>query len=154
MSEFKLIEEIIKLSQASVWDIAKFEWKLKEIYKEYEPLTCLCGHYPINEICIIINMKNGNEAIVGNVCVNKFLNLPSDKIFKAIKRVSKDDTKALNPEAIHHIYERNWINDWERKFYLDTYQKRRLTLKQKRKREEINRIILKRVTNKFSQRNK
>jgi len=37
MSEFKLIEEIIRLSHASVWDIAKFEWKLKEIYKEYEP---------------------------------------------------------------------------------------------------------------------
>ena len=99
-------------------------------------------------------MKNGNEAIVGNVCVKKFLNLPSDKIFKAIKRVSKDNTKALNPEAIHHIYERNWINDWEREFYLDTYRKRRLTLNQKRKREEINRIILRRVTNKFSQRNK
>ena len=28
------------------------EWKLDHIYWEDEPDTCLCGHYPINELCI------------------------------------------------------------------------------------------------------
>ena len=80
MSEFKLIEEIIALSEASNWDEAKREWALLHVYREDDPLTCLCGHFPINEICVIGNMKNGREAIVGNVCVKKFMGLPSDLI--------------------------------------------------------------------------
>ena len=49
MSGYKLTEEILKRSQAKVWDIAKLEWKLNEIYEAEEPETCLCGHFPIIE---------------------------------------------------------------------------------------------------------
>ena len=58
MSEYKLSKGIIALSQASKWSQAKLEWQLDHIYKEEEPDTCLCGHYPINEICILKNKLN------------------------------------------------------------------------------------------------
>lgn len=57
MSEYKLTQEIIALSVSSNWDVAKLEWKLYEIYEADEPETCLCGHFPIIEICVLSNAK-------------------------------------------------------------------------------------------------
>ncbi|TBT59496.1 hypothetical protein D5E76_07095 [Vibrio parahaemolyticus] len=127
MSEYKLTEEIIKLSQSQLWDVAKSEWTLYEIYEADEPERCLCGHFPIIEICTLKNKLNSNYATVGNCCVKKFIGLPSDKIFQAIKRVRKDDEKSLNAEAISHAYDKGWVNDWEKSFYLDVMRKRKLT---------------------------
>lgn len=147
MSEYKLAEEIVALSDADTWDEAKLEWELEEVYKEDEPDRCLCGHYPINEICRLRNRENGNDAIVGNVCVKKFLGLPSDKIFQAIHRISGDNSRALNAEAIDHAHRRGWINDWERSFSFDTMRKRNLSEKQMKKRVQINVKVLRRVVN-------
>jgi hypothetical protein len=83
MSEFKLTEEIINRSQSKVWDMAKLEWSLHKIYEADEPETCLCGHFPIIEICTLRNKLNGQFATVGNCCVKKFIGLPSDLIFQA-----------------------------------------------------------------------
>lgn len=152
MSEYQLTTEILKLSQSQKWDEAKLEWKLLNIYKEDEPFTCLCGHNPIIEICILKNIKNGNEAVVGNVCVKKFLGLPSDKIFNAITKISEDIHNALNPEAIVHAFEQGWIDDWKKNFYLDTWRKRKLTQPQMAKRIEINKKVLRNVINKFNKR--
>ncbi|EGR0307403.1 hypothetical protein [Vibrio parahaemolyticus] len=138
MSEYKLTEEIIKLSQSQLWDVAKSEWTLYEIYEADEPERCLCGHFPIIEICTLKNKLNSNYATVGNCCVKKFIGLPSDKIFQAIKRVRKDDEKSLNAEAISHAYDKGWINDWEKSFYLDVMRKRKLTPNQLNKKTQIN----------------
>ncbi len=147
MSEYKLAKEIIALSEASNWDQAKLEWSLESIYKEDEPDTCLCGHFPIIEICILRNKINSNTAIVGNCCVKKFIGLPSDKIFQAVKRVGKDDTKSLNAETIDHAFQNRWINEWEYKFYMDILRKRSLTDKQLSKKRQINRKVLSRIVN-------
>jgi len=152
MSENQLTTEIIARSVASTWEEAKLEWTLKEVYKEREPLTCLCGHFPINEICVLHNAQNGEEALVGNVCVKKFLGLPSDKIFAAIRRITEDETNALNAEAIDHAHRSHWINDWERTFCFDTCRKRRLSEKQMSKRIQINRAVLARVVNQLGNR--
>ncbi|EGR2186260.1 hypothetical protein ACEV74_23125 [Vibrio parahaemolyticus] len=138
MSEYKLTEEIIKLSQSQLWDVAKSEWTLYEIYEADEPERCLCGHFPIIEICTLKNKLNSNYATVGNCCVKKFIGLPSDKIFQAIKRVRKDDEKSLNAEAISHAYDKGWVNDWEKSFYLDVMRKRKLTPNQLNKKTQIN----------------
>lgn len=142
MGESKLIQEIIKLSVADIWEIAKCEWELIEIYFSDEPETCLCGHYPIIELCEIRNKKNQKITIVGNCCVNKFMGLPSEKIFQAVKRIRKDIDKSLNCEAIELAYSKDWINEWEYKFYADTLKKRLLTEKQASKRKQINEKIL------------
>ncbi len=145
MSQYKLSEGIISLSNSQNWDEAKLEWKLKEVFMSDEPDTCLCGHNPIKEICVLINKANGNETIVGNSCVKKFIGLPSDKIFQSVKRVKKDNSKALNIEAIKHAHERSWINDWEYKFSVDTTRKRSLSDKQIAVRKKINNKVLSRM---------
>lgn len=142
MSEYRLTQEIIHRSQAKTWDEAKLEWQLVEVYQQEEPDTCLCGHFPINEICVLRNKRNQHTIEVGNICVKKFLGLPSEKIFQALRRIAKDESKALNAEAIQHAYERGWINDWEKQFYFDTMRKRRLSDKQLAMRKQINHLVL------------
>jgi len=142
MSEYKLTEEIIQLSEATIWSAAKLEWSLIDVYNSYEPDTCLCGHFPINEICTIKNRLNGKMATVGNSCVNKFLGLPSNKIFQSIKRIAKDNTKSLNADTINYAHAKNWITDWERDFSLDTKGKRKLSEKQEGKRIQINKKVI------------
>ncbi|MCB1662469.1 MAG: hypothetical protein KDI20_07695 [Pseudomonadales bacterium] len=142
MSEYKLTEGIIQLSASNIWDVAKLEWNLSEVYEAEEQETCLCGHYPIIEICVLQNKITKKSTIVGNCCVKKFIGLPSDKIFQAVKRVRKDDTKSLNIEAIRHAFEKRWINEWEYNFSLNTMRKRKLTVKQLQTRQKINEKML------------
>ena len=112
------------------------------MYEAEEPDTCLCGHFPIIEICILQNKRNGNHATVGNCCVKKFTGLPSDKIFQAVKRVRKDNERSLNAEAIQHAYDQGWINDWERDFYFDVMRKRNLSSRQLAKKVQINEKVM------------
>lgn len=142
MSEYKLTEEIVKRSQAQSWDAAKLEWSLDHIYEADEPETCLCGHFPIVEICILRNKVNGQSATVGNCCVKKFIGLPSDLIFQAVKRVRKDISKALNAEAIQHAFDKGWINKWEYDFSLNTMRKKVLSAKQHETRVNINNKVM------------
>ncbi len=146
MSKYKLAEEIIARSEADTWDEAKLEWGLAEIYKVDDPRKCLCGHFPIIEICVLKNKENGKRAVVGNCCVKKFIGLPSHKIFDAINRVSADESRALNAETIDHAHREGWVNDWERQFYFDTMRKRNLSAKQLAKRIQINGKVLKKMT--------
>lgn len=142
MSEYKLTEEILNRSQSKIWDIARMEWGLSQVYEAEEPETCLCGHFPIIEICILRNKLNAQFATVGNCCVKKFIGLPSDLIFQAVKRVRKDSQKSLNAEAIQHAYENGWINEWEYNFSIDTMRKRKLSGKQLQTRMRVNEKML------------
>jgi hypothetical protein len=142
MSEFKLSKEIIELSESNVWDAAKLEWSLAQIYEADDPERCLCGHFPIIEICILQNKHNRNQATVGNCCVKKFIGLPSDKIFQAVKRVRKNNEKSLNAEAIGHAYRNEWINEWEYNFSIDTVRKIKLSAKQLQTRVKVNEKML------------
>lgn len=142
MSEYNLTREILELSQSENWEEAKREWALHNIYEADEFETCLCGHYPIKEVCVLQNKLNGKAATVGNCCVKKFIGLPSDLIFQAVKRVRKDDSKSLNLEAITHAYNKGWINQWEYNFSIDTMKKRKLTGNQLQKRMQVNAKML------------
>ena len=142
---YKLGREIIALSAADHWDLARLEWGIEDIYMQREPEACLCGHFPINELCVLWNRKNGNRATVGNVCVKKFMKLPSDKMFAAIKRVTADATKAFNVELIEHAFAKGWISQWKRGFYLDTWRKQKLSDRQMATRLQVNQKILAQV---------
>jgi len=145
MPQFQLTAEIVQRSVANTWDEAKLEWSLHEVYEADEPETCLCGHFPIIELCVLSNRRNGEYATVGNCCVKKFIGLPSDLIFQAVKRVRKDPTKSLNAEAVDHAYQRRWINEWEKDFYFDIMRKRNLTARQASKKQQINELVLQRM---------
>lgn len=149
MGEYQLGAEIVSRSVANTWDEARLEWTIHEIYKlepPEDPETCLCGNYPIMELCVLRNRQNGAKAIVGNVCVTKFMRLGSKQIFDALRRVASDEEKALNVDAIAHAHAKGWISDWDRKFYLDTWRKHKgLSPKQLAKRVQINRKVLTRI---------
>ena len=138
MSEFRLTQEIVNRSHARTWDEAKLEWVLNDVYEADEPETCLCGHFPIIELCNLRNKANGSFATVGNCCVKKFIGLPSDLIFRAVKRIRSDNEKSLNAEAIDYAHTKGWISEWERTFYFDIMRKRVLTFKQRAKKVQIN----------------
>lgn len=145
MGHSTLIHEIMQLSEASDWETARKEWVIKLVYFSKAHASCLCGHYPISELCIVSNKKNHNEATVGSCCVKKFMELPSNKIFGAVKRVKKKADTSLNEATITHVYKQKWISQWEYDFYIDTCRKRKLTAKQIETRKKINEKILTRM---------
>jgi hypothetical protein len=147
MSEFKLTNEIVSRSHSQTWDHAKHEWALAEVYEADEPETCLCGHTPIIEICVLRNSVNGNHAEVGNCCVKKFMAIASHLVFDGLKRVRKDlGGAALNDAVIEHAGNSGWITPWEKGFLIDTMRKRVLSDKQASTRLRINQKVLRRFT--------
>ena len=140
--KYKLIDEILVRSKAAAWADAKLEWLLHEIYTTHEPQACLCGHFPIVEICVLKNKENQRRARVGNCCVKKFMGLPSHLIFQAIKRVNNDRGKSLNLASLDYAKSKLWINTWDYEFYLKVMRKRILTQRQKVKKYLINDKVL------------
>ncbi len=149
MSEYLLTTELMKLSSASKWDEAKLEWDVSNIERVEEFETCLCGHFPIIEVCTIYNEKTRKEARVGNCCVKKF-NEKSDKIFKAVGRVKKDPEKAVNSETLLLAVKNNWIDTKSFSFYLDIIRKRKLSERQLAWKKRINEKIVYYVNKKKS----
>lgn len=145
MSEYQLAIEIIKRSDSPTWDLAKIEWQLIDVEESEDEQTCLCGHYPIKELCILRNKNNSRTVTVGNCCVKKFLGLRSDKVFHALKRVRKDSTRSFNEELLDLAFEQGWTSDWENNFYRDVMRKRVLTSRQEAVKLRINEKILRRV---------
>lgn len=138
----QLKKRILAMSSATDWEAARKEWALVNIYEADELETCLCGHYPIIEICEIYNKTTSKGTDVGNVCVKRFLGIRSDLIFTAIKRIRKDITKALNADAIVFFKRRGVINQWEYEFSQDTMRKRDLSDRQMQTRRKINEKVL------------
>ena len=143
MGEFKLFQEIIALSNADDWEEAKKEWDLDSVYESDEPQTCLCGHYPIINICVLYNVYNKNIAEVGNECVKKFFKIElADAVLKSIKKIKADISKSINIETIDYLHSKRWINDWEYGFYKDIKAKRNLSDKQMTAKIKINKKFL------------
>lgn len=125
--------------------MARREWDLAEIYFIQEAEICLCGHTLVKEVCVLRNRLNGHTARVGNVCVKRFLGLPSEQIFLSLRKIKQSCESGLNEAAIEYAFSHGWLTSWERKFSLDTQRRRVLTEKQLAKRKSINRKVLLRV---------
>ncbi len=146
MSQFQLTTKLLKLSFSKTWDEAKLEWDLIEVEKVSESDTeeCVCGKNPIMEICTIKNKINNNIARVGNSCVKKFIN-KSDKIFRSISQIKKSSDNSLNAETISFAFEKQWITQKDRDFYIDIFRKRNLSDKQSNWKTSINKKILNKI---------
>lgn len=140
---FNLSTEIVNRSVSNQWDTAKLEWNFEYLYVSDELQTCLCGHYPIKNICVIRNRKNHSETEVGNCCVNKFLGIDSgNKILDSIKRLKNDLSKSMSAEVLEYLKDKSVISDWDYEFYTDTLRKRVMTSKQLEHRERINQKLI------------
>lgn len=147
MGQYKLCQEIIAKSNAHNWEDAKKEWDLDRVYESDEPLTCLCGHYPIINICVLYNVYNHHYIEVGNECVKKFFKIRlSDAIIKSIKKVKSDIRKSINIETIDYLHAKKCINDYDYNFYKNIKSRRNLSDKQWKYKEDLNRRFL-RFTN-------
>jgi hypothetical protein len=140
---YKLTERIVELSVAKTWPEAKEEWQLATVYftETGQYSICLCGH-SIRECCLLVNRHSGREALVGNCCVKKFLDLYTEAVFTGLKRIAEDPTKALNPATIKFARSRGWLTAWECKFLIDTARKQQLSPRQREIRTEINHKVL------------
>ena len=133
------------MSDAKDWDSARREWSVLNIYKVdgiENAEQCLCGHYPIMELCYIHNKKTESKALVGNCCVKKFMGIDLNQVFDGLKRIMKDDSKAANAAVIEHCYGNDILTDWEYEFCNDTKSKRSLTVKQLSIRKRINQKVI------------
>ncbi len=140
---YQLTAEIIKLSVSDYWDSAKLEWNFEYAYQSETQETCLCGHYPIRNICVIRNLENKNQTEVGNCCINKFLGIDKgNKIFESINKLKDDISKSMNAEVLEYLNDKKVITQFEYDFYTDTLRKRVLSQKQLDMREKINRKLL------------
>ena len=140
---YKLTEEIIKLSVSRDWNNAKLEWKFEYAYQSEELETCLCGHYPIKNICVITNTKNRTSTEVGNCCINKFLGIEeANKIFTSINRIKEDLSKSMSIEVLEYLFQKKVITEFEYEFYADIIKKRKLSEKQQLLKTKINEKLL------------
>ncbi len=140
---YKLTEEILKLSVSNNWDSAKLEWYFETAYESEEKQTCLCGHYPIVNICVIKNKVNNSITEVGNCCINKFLGIDEgNKIFISIKKLKNDITKSMSIEVVEYLKSKNILNDFEYTFYQNIHRKRNLSDKQLEIKKRINKKLI------------
>lgn len=123
--KYELPNRIIELSVAKNWVEAKLEWTIYRISYSKEPETCLCGHFPINELNYIINKRNGKITLIGSCCILKFFDINIDKkIFQAIKK------HKLNNALLQKAFELKFINSGELDFLSNTFRKHCLSYKQ------------------------
>lgn len=132
---------MLQMSKSQIWDEAKLEWELIGVRHAADPATCLCSHHPIFEICILHNAATNISAEVGNVCVNHFMGIDSNKIFHQIQRVQRDITKPLGFEATYMLHKQGVLNWWEYEFQLCTLRKRVLSIDQYNARLSINKRV-------------
>ena len=138
MTRKVLINEILPLSEGDYWAAARQEWELEWVMDVEKPETCLCGHFPINELCVLRNNKNGRSVTVGNVCVRQFTDLKPDLILQAFQRIKSTYEGKLNKAAIKYAYKKGWMTGWEQGFYLDIRNMRSLSVAQSKILERIN----------------
>ena len=149
-NENNLRRVMLPLSLSNIWEYAKQEWVIDHIEwldRDEPPRTCTCEHYPIRELCFMKNRYTNHEALVGNVCVAKFLGIDSLNIFSGLDRIRADVNAATNVALAEYAHGAGLIDDWELGFLVNTARKRKLSMKQGMKRYEINRRLITQIRN-------
>ena len=138
----RLKAHILPLSASKYFDAARLEWDLigVEISEEFD--NCPCGQ-DIKEHCYIRNRTNGHTTYVGNVCINKFIQIDTGNLFDGLKRIAKDNTANANSDLIEHAYRMGYLySEKEYLFLKQTMKKRILSSAQIAWKTKINRRIV------------
>lgn len=141
--KYRLFEAVLELSESKKWEQAKKEWVLDRIeLAETEDIidgaySCLCGHTPLKDLCVIRNQLNGKEAIVGNCCVKRFPSL--DGTSKAVKALKEG---RINKAMADYAFGMNYITEWEYDFLIKVWRKRKLSQKQHKIKMELKEKIV------------
>lgn len=134
---WQLPQKLEELSDGNSYPAVLREWELdyiEHLAPGEDSETCLCTHYPIREVCHILNLQNNNTAIVGNCCVKKFEKeaeavnfVGKHKVFDALKRLQKDNNANANEELIEYAYSKGVLTEKEYKTYLEIWRNRIFT---------------------------
>lgn len=147
MSKSETLEAyIVSLSESDSFQQAKEEWTLFNVeFSEQEGgSVCPCGQTGIRELCYIRNTENKKEIFVGNVCVNKFMDINTGNFFDGIKRLRKNPESNPNQDVIDFAWKFGYLyGENEYNFLCDIKRKRKLTPDQESWRAKANRRILK-----------
>jgi hypothetical protein len=138
----RLKAHILPLSQSSIFDVARQEWDLVgvEISDEFD--NCPRGQ-EIKEHCYIRNRVNGNATYVGNVCINRFIQIDTGNLFEGLKRIAKDISANANNDLVEHAFRMGYLfGKKEYLFLRQTMLKRNLSPAQVAWKKKINRRIL------------
>lgn len=138
----RLKAHILPLSVSQRFEIARTEWVLiaVEISEEFD--QCPCGQ-EIKEHCYISNRLNGNSTYVGNICINRFIQIDTGPLFDGLKRIAKDLTANANADLIEHAYRMGYLyGEKEYTFLKETMRKRNLSDAQIAWKVKINRRIV------------
>ncbi|HHX2328313.1 TPA: hypothetical protein ACU7LM_005737, partial [Pseudomonas aeruginosa] len=97
----------------------------------------------IKEHCYIRNSLNGNQTYVGNVCINRFLQINTGNLFEGLKRIASDLKANANHDLIEHAWKMGYLyGEKEYSFLLQTMRSRKLSPSQLAWKEKINRRIV------------
>jgi hypothetical protein len=136
---------ILLLSVATIFENARLEWELIGIELSEEFDECPCSQ-SIKEHCHIRNRLNANSTYVGNVCINRFIQIDTGNLFSGLKRVLEDDTANANHDLIEHADRMGYLFDKkEYDFLKRTVLSRKLSTRQLAWKQKINRRILNKV---------
>ena len=90
---------------------------------------CLCEH-KIRKCCWSRDSLNGHEALVGNVCVTRFVGIPTRLIFNGLRRITADKYAAPNEALAVSARDEGYVHDCEYCYLSDTARNRTPTDKQ------------------------
>jgi hypothetical protein len=138
----RLKAHIIPLSLSHDFNSARTEWDLIGVEVSDEFDNCPCGQ-DIKEHCYIHNRMTGHTTYVGNVCINRFMQIETGNLFEGLKRIAKDDTANANIDLIEHAYRMGYLfSEKEYTFLKQTARKRNLSQAQISWKQKINRRII------------
>lgn len=139
-----LKKHILPLSdEKSDFDIAKLEWTLDYINVTGNLTNCPCTQ-KIMDICHIRNKKNGNMTFVGNICVQRFMDIDARKLFTGLKKIKKNPKSKPNRDLIEYAFRKGFLypGKTEYGFLKSIVMNRNLSVKQKNWLSFINRRII------------
>jgi hypothetical protein len=138
----RLKAHILPLSVSQVFEVARSEWTLEAIEISDEWDNCPCGQ-EIKEHCYIRNRLNAHATYVGNVCINRFIQIDTGSLFDGLKRIAADISANANHDLIEHAWRHGYLfNEKEYSFLKQTALKRKLSAPQLLWKQKINRRIL------------
>jgi hypothetical protein len=138
----RLKAHILPLSVSQVFNVARTEWSLiaVEISDEFD--SCPCGQ-DIKEHCYIRNRLTGKKTYVGNVCINRFIQIDTGNLFEGLKRIARDLKANANSDLVEHAYRMGYLYDEkEYTFLKQMTRKRKFSEKQMAWKAKINRRIV------------
>ena len=138
----QLKAHILPLSVSNDFNTARIEWDLVGVEVSDEFDNCPCGQ-DIKEHCYIRNRLTGRTTYVGNVCINRFMQIETGNLFDGLKRIAQDDTANANHDLIEHAYRMGYLfSEKECTFLKQTTRKRKLSQAQISWKQKINRRII------------